>query len=104
MKEESFLSGRQLTFPLFLLTNLIFKNPCINYNFFQVRRFIKSYKKFPAPMKRLEAIACDAELQEKPLADLRKLGELLKERCLASVGEQQAQKENENEDSNLSGI
>lgn len=55
-------------------------------------------------MKRLEAIACDAELQEKPLADLRKLGELLKERCLASVGEQQAQKENENEDSNLSGI
>lgn len=55
-------------------------------------------------MKRLEAIACDAELQEKPLADLRKLGELLKERCLVSVGEQQAQKENENEDSNLSGI
>lgn len=64
---------------------------------------MKSYKKFPAPMKRLEAIACDAELQEKPLADLRKLGELLKERCMAGLGELQAQKENENEDSNLSG-
>ncbi|KAG8288701.1 transcriptional regulator [Homalodisca vitripennis] len=69
----------------------------------EIRRFVKSYKKFPAPMKRLEAIACDAELQEKPLAELRKLGDMLRERCQASVGEQQAQKENENEDSNLSG-
>lgn len=32
-------------------------------------------------MKRLEAVACDAELQEKPLAELKKLGELLHERC-----------------------
>lgn len=28
-------------------------------------------------------MACDAELQEKPLAELRKLGEMLRERCLA---------------------
>lgn len=52
----------------------------------------------------MEAVACDAELQEKPLADLRRLGEVLQERCRASLGEQQAQKENETEDSNLSGI
>lgn len=64
---------------------------------------MKSYKKFASPLKRLEAIACDAELQEKPLADLKKLGEMLKERVTAMLGEQQAQKENETEDSNLSG-
>lgn len=39
-------------------------------------------------MKRLEAVACDAELQEKPLAELRKLGELLHERCKAFMSEQ----------------
>lgn len=39
-------------------------------------------------MKRLEAVACDAELQEKPLAELRKLGELLHERCLSFMCEQ----------------
>ncbi|KAL1110510.1 hypothetical protein AAG570_008038, partial [Ranatra chinensis] len=53
-----------------------------------IRRFVKSYKKFPAPLKRLEAIACDAELQEKPLADLRKLGEMLRQRCRACLGDQ----------------
>lgn len=48
---------------------------------------MKSYKKFCAPLKRLEAVACDAELQEKPLAELKKLGELLRERCRAYMGE-----------------
>lgn len=47
----------------------------------EVRRFIRSYKKFSVPLKRLEAIAMDAELQEKPLADLKKLAELLHEGC-----------------------
>ncbi|XP_049815552.1 chromodomain-helicase-DNA-binding protein 1 [Schistocerca nitens] len=71
----------------------------------EIRRFVKSYKRFAAPLKRLEAVACDAELQEKPLAELRKLGELLKERCVAALKEQTASKENDvnNEDSNLSG-
>ncbi|PNF16997.1 Chromodomain-helicase-DNA-binding protein 1 [Cryptotermes secundus] len=71
----------------------------------EIRRFVKSFKRFPAPLKRLEAVACDAELQEKPLAELRRLGELLRERCTNSMTELQAQKENEstlNEDSNLS--
>lgn len=48
---------------------------------------MKSYKKFSVPLKRLEAVACDAELQEKPLAELKKLGELLRERCRAYMGE-----------------
>ncbi|XP_046403987.1 chromodomain-helicase-DNA-binding protein 1 isoform X3 [Ischnura elegans] len=73
----------------------------------EIRRFVKSYKKFAAPLRRLEAVACDAELQEKPLAELRKLGELLKQRCSLAMNEYVAQKENEsavNEDSNLSGV
>ncbi|KOB74709.1 Chromodomain-helicase-DNA-binding protein 1, partial [Operophtera brumata] len=45
-----------------------------------IRRFVKSYKKFSAPSKHLDSIACDAELQEKPLAELKKLGEVLEER------------------------
>lgn len=74
----------------------------------EIRRFVKAFKKFPAPLKRLEAVACDAELQEKPLADLKKLGETLQERCRKSMEESAAalgQKENDqnNEDSNLSG-
>lgn len=50
---------------------------------------MKSYKKFSAPMKRLEAIAEDAELTEKSQNDLRKLAELLRERCLQAVSENQ---------------
>ena len=51
-------------------------------------------------------MACDAELQEKPLAELRKLGELLRERCSTSMTEKPTSKDNEsthNEDSNHSG-
>lgn len=58
-----------------------------NFTDADLRRFIKSYKKFPAPLKRLEAIACDAYLQEKPLAELRKLAEQLHERCVSFMEE-----------------
>jgi chromodomain-helicase-DNA-binding protein 1 len=47
----------------------------------ELRRFIKSYKKFASPMKRLESIAMDAELQEKPMADLKHLAEILQTNC-----------------------
>ncbi|XP_030376644.1 chromodomain-helicase-DNA-binding protein 1 [Scaptodrosophila lebanonensis] len=53
----------------------------------ELRRFIRSYKKFPAPLLRLEAIACDAELQEKPLAELKRLGEMLHDRCVQFLDE-----------------
>ncbi|KAJ8926869.1 hypothetical protein NQ314_020720 [Rhamnusium bicolor] len=59
-----------------------------NFTDVEIRRFIKSYKKFSAPLKRLEAVACDAELQEKPLPELKKLGELLHDRCRAFMNEQ----------------
>ncbi|XP_060804786.1 chromodomain-helicase-DNA-binding protein 1 isoform X2 [Amyelois transitella] len=53
----------------------------------EIRRFVKSYKKFSAPSKHLDSIACDAELQEKPLAELKKLGEMLEERCKAVLND-----------------
>ena len=44
-----------------------------------IRRFVKSYKKFGCPMQRLEVIACDAELQEKFPAEILNLAELIQE-------------------------
>ncbi|XP_058058662.1 chromodomain-helicase-DNA-binding protein 1 [Anopheles bellator] len=61
----------------------------------ELRQLIKSYKKFPAPLKRLEAIACDAELQEKPLSDLRRVSQLLHDRCLQTMKEIAREAENE---------
>ncbi|XP_065165028.1 chromodomain-helicase-DNA-binding protein 1 isoform X1 [Atheta coriaria] len=58
-----------------------------NFTDAEIRRFVKSFKKFSTPLKRLEAVACDAELQEKSLPELKKLGELLRERCKAYMGE-----------------
>lgn len=52
-----------------------------NFSDAELRRLIRSLKKFPAPLKRLEAIAGDAELQDKSMADLRKVGEMILERC-----------------------
>lgn len=52
-----------------------------------IRRFIKSYKKFPAPMQRLESIQIDAELQDKNISDLKKLADDLQNGCEKSVKE-----------------
>ncbi|XP_038114415.1 chromodomain-helicase-DNA-binding protein 1 isoform X1 [Culex quinquefasciatus] len=67
------------------------------FNDTELRRFIKSYKKFPVPLKRLEAIAMDAELQEKPLSDLKRVAELLQERCVQFM---EHSKENEEKEKN----
>lgn len=50
-----------------------------------IRRFIKSYKKFPAPMQRLESIQIDAELQDKNIVDLKTLADDLQNGCEKSV-------------------
>ncbi|ESO89597.1 hypothetical protein LOTGIDRAFT_218699 [Lottia gigantea] len=47
----------------------------------EMRRFIKSYKKFSCPMKRLDAIACDAELMEKSETELLRFAQMLKSCC-----------------------
>ena len=53
----------------------------------EIRRFVKSYKKFPAPAKRLDDIAADAELQEKPMSELQWLAEQLHARCETCIAE-----------------
>lgn len=63
------------------------KEKIIGFTDAELRRFIRSYKKFPAPLNRMEAIACDAELQEKPLAELKRLGEMLHDRCVHFLDE-----------------
>ncbi|XP_033108172.1 chromodomain-helicase-DNA-binding protein 1-like isoform X2 [Anneissia japonica] len=53
----------------------------------EIRRFVKSYKKFGRPLTRLEAIAGDAELQEKSQADLKRLGDTLHNGCKRVIQE-----------------
>uniref|UniRef100_A0A674E7P8 Chromodomain helicase DNA binding protein 2 n=1 Tax=Salmo trutta TaxID=8032 RepID=A0A674E7P8_SALTR len=53
------------------------KNNVEGFTDAEIRRFIKAYKKFAAPLERLECIARDSELVEKSQADLKRLGELI---------------------------
>ncbi|XP_055489251.1 chromodomain-helicase-DNA-binding protein 1 isoform X2 [Leucoraja erinacea] len=57
----------------------------------EIRRFIKSYKKFGGPLDRLEAIARDAELVDKSEVDLRRLGELVHNGCIKALRESSGQ-------------
>lgn len=63
------------------------KERLLNFTDAELRRFIKSYKKFPAPLKRLDSIASDADLTDKSQNELRKLGELLRKRCVAFMAD-----------------
>uniref|UniRef100_A0A8C0R480 Chromodomain helicase DNA binding protein 2 n=1 Tax=Canis lupus dingo TaxID=286419 RepID=A0A8C0R480_CANLU len=61
----------------------------------EIRRFIKAYKKFGLPLERLECIARDAELVDKSVADLKRLGELIHNSCVSAMQEYEEQlKEN----------
>uniref|UniRef100_A0A4W5MB02 Chromodomain helicase DNA binding protein 2 n=1 Tax=Hucho hucho TaxID=62062 RepID=A0A4W5MB02_9TELE len=60
------------------------KNNVEGFTDAEIRRFIKSYKKFAAPLERLECIARDSELVEKSQADLKRLGELIHNSCVTA--------------------
>uniref|UniRef100_A0AAY4D113 DNA helicase n=1 Tax=Denticeps clupeoides TaxID=299321 RepID=A0AAY4D113_9TELE len=53
----------------------------------EIRRFIKSYKKFGGPLERLDAIARDAELVDKSEQDLKRLAETVHNGCLRTLRE-----------------
>ncbi|XP_041706301.1 chromodomain-helicase-DNA-binding protein 1 isoform X2 [Coregonus clupeaformis] len=53
----------------------------------EIRRFIKSYKKFGGPLERLDAIARDAELVDKSEYDLKRLAETVHNGCLKTLRE-----------------
>ncbi|KAJ8281014.1 hypothetical protein GJAV_G00062350 [Gymnothorax javanicus] len=63
------------------------KNNVEGFTDAEIRRFIKAYKKFGAPLERLEGIARDAELVDKSIADLKRLGELVHSSCVTAVQE-----------------
>merc|ERR1712210_152092 len=56
------------------------------FNDNEIRRFVKSYKKFPLPLTRMEDIGCDAELKDKGTSSLVMLGRHLHERCVEALG------------------
>uniref|UniRef100_A0A7N6AWJ3 DNA helicase n=1 Tax=Anabas testudineus TaxID=64144 RepID=A0A7N6AWJ3_ANATE len=53
----------------------------------EIRRFVKSYKKFGGPLERLDAIARDAELVDKSEHDLKRLAETVHNGCLRTLRE-----------------
>merc|ERR1712045_727773 len=55
----------------------------------EIRRFIKSYKKFPMPLTRMDDIGEDAELTDKSASDLVDLGRLLRQKCMEALEEQE---------------
>uniref|UniRef100_A0AAR2JW17 DNA helicase n=1 Tax=Pygocentrus nattereri TaxID=42514 RepID=A0AAR2JW17_PYGNA len=63
------------------------KNNVEGFTDAEIRRFIKAYKKFGAPLERLEAIARDSELVDKSIADLKRLGELVHTTCVTAIQE-----------------
>lgn len=56
----------------------------------QIRKFLKSLKKFPSPLTRIEKVADDCGMTDRSLSDLKKLGEQLIRGCQAAVAEQKA--------------
>uniref|UniRef100_A0A8C5NF73 DNA helicase n=1 Tax=Gouania willdenowi TaxID=441366 RepID=A0A8C5NF73_GOUWI len=53
----------------------------------EIRRFVKSYKKFGGPLERLDAIARDAELVDKSEHDLKRLAETVHNGCVRTLRE-----------------
>ena len=55
------------------------------FNDNEIRRFIKSYKKFPLPLTRMEDIALDSDLTDKHVTQLVDLGRHVREVCEAAL-------------------
>ncbi|XP_050542494.1 chromodomain-helicase-DNA-binding protein 1 isoform X2 [Daktulosphaira vitifoliae] len=54
----------------------------------EIRKLIKSCKRFPNPLKRIDAVAGDADLQDKPKSELKKLIQMLYDRCHEACNEE----------------
>jgi chromodomain-helicase-DNA-binding protein 1 len=51
----------------------------------EIRRFVKSFKKFSNPIHRLDLITMDAELEDKSRQDIEELAKYLYNQCLSAV-------------------
>ena len=63
----------------------------------EIRRFVKSYKKFAQPLTRMQDIATDADLGDKEMHELVDLGRQVRETCESAV-------ENETEDKKAGNV
>ena len=54
----------------------------------EVRRFVKSFKKFADPIQRLDLITMDAELEDKSRQDIEQLAKHLYDECLMAMEQQ----------------
>uniref|UniRef100_A0A8D2PJI7 Chromodomain helicase DNA binding protein 1 n=1 Tax=Zosterops lateralis melanops TaxID=1220523 RepID=A0A8D2PJI7_ZOSLA len=70
----------------------------------EIRRFIKSYKKFGGPLERLDAVARDAELVDKSETDLRRLGELVHNGCIKALKDNSSGQERAGPTFRISGV
>ena len=68
------------------------------FNTSEVRRFVKSYKKFPCPLKKIDTVAQDAELEEKSRTHLVELAITIQNLCKASLMENEKFKDSETQD------
>jgi hypothetical protein len=57
------------------------------FNTSEVRRFVRSFKKFPCPLKKIDTVAQDAELEEKSQIHLVELAIKIQNLCKASIME-----------------
>ncbi|XP_065581127.1 chromodomain-helicase-DNA-binding protein 1-like isoform X2 [Artemia franciscana] len=55
------------------------------FNDIEIRKLIKSLRKYCDPIERISIVAEDAELKDKNIADLKKLGEMIIQRCKEAV-------------------
>ena len=58
---------------------------------YQVRRFFRSMKRFSNPLRRLDTIARDADLRDKPIPELKRLAETILEKCTTFMQELEKQ-------------
>ncbi|CAD5210016.1 unnamed protein product [Bursaphelenchus xylophilus] len=76
------------------------KKVIFNFTDKEVRRFMKSYRKFAYPLERLDSIAQDAELEDRSKSELSELAEEIKNRCIVATenysNESKPEEENEN--------
>ncbi len=60
----------------------------------EVRRFLKSYKKFPCPLTRIDIVAQDSHLEEKSQACLLEFAKKMQDLCKRALDEHQSNEEN----------
>ena len=60
---------------------------------FKVRRFVRSYRKFPSPLEYIDTIAQDANLEEKSQATLIEFAKKMQQLCHAAIADYESNRD-----------